>query len=156
MQRRILFILFALQLCGAFISPCYAEVNARAPEPQQAEELVRSFYQWYTNVYSTDKKHPAEHDVIYEYVGPCTVQRCRKDLKKNAMDADYFLRTNGFEPEDAARLVVHKSIKLNEHLAIVPVGEDKPYILVFVQEEQGKLRIIKEEDIFCFKAQGVQ
>lgn len=148
MQRKILFILLAVQLCGIFTSLGYAEINARVAEPQKAEELVAYFYQWYVTVYGKDKIHPAERDAIYEYVAACTIERCRRDLRKGSVDADYFLKTNDFSPEDADKLIVYKGINLNECLSLVPVGGAEPYLLVFVQKEQGELRIVKVEDIF--------
>ena len=114
---------------------------------QTPDGFVRDFYNWYIDKQRNEHYFPAEDDSIYKYVHVCTVNRLRINMKKRIAGSDYFLKTNDFEYEYFKRtFMVHKSLKINDSLSIVPVGGEKPYAIVFVQKTKDGWRIIKVED----------
>ena len=90
-----------------------------------------------------------KNDAIYNYVSACTVDRRRINIKKRISDSDYFLKGNDFDYELLKKAFkVHGAVKINDSLSIVPIGNEKPYAIVFVQKTKDGWRIIKVEDTF--------
>jgi len=126
--------------------------NNRAIAAQQnPQDLVRYFYIWYIEEGDKDLLNsPINNDEMYKYVYPCTVKKCRIDLKQARGDADYFFRTNGFYLQEGLKsLAVHAPVSISDSIALVPVGfNERLRVVVFVQKTTEGWRIIKVEDIF--------
>ena len=128
--------------------------NVAYASEQTPEILVSDFYNWYIEALHKQNVHkkaisPEKDDMIYNYVDRCTVNRYRLDLKKGAIDHDYFLKSNDFEYEYFKKIYrVHKAVKIDDSLSIVPVGYENPYVIVVVQKTKDGWRIIKVEDRF--------
>ena len=90
---------------------------------------------------------PEKDDIIYNYVYECTVNKYRINVKKGIADSDYFLKSNDFMYEYFKKIYkAQKAVKINDSLSIVPVGDEQPHLIVFVQKTKAGWRIIKVED----------
>ena len=116
---------------------------------QTPEDLVRDFYTWYIELSTASRNIPVYDKKIYDYVYPCTVNRCRKDHEKVARDSDYFTKSQDIWKELLDELVVYQAISINDSVSIVPVSINPKMnwnIIVFVKKEDDALYIIKVED----------
>lgn len=127
--------------------------NAQCAE-QTADDLVRDFYAWYVEKKNSmsPRGFPEHDDAIYSYVYACTVNRLRVDIKKGAMDSNYFLKSNDFDYEYVKKILrVHTPVKIDNSLTLVPVGGAKSSFLVaFVQKTKEGWRIIKVENGYLY------
>lgn len=117
------------------------------------EDFVKEFYTWYITRSIDSDEILEENDDIYKYVHACTVNKLQITYRKGLMFSNYFFQTNGFDPRPGDIPIVTKSVKITETVSIVPVGyhgsdwQTEPYLIVFVENQKGGLRITKVEDI---------
>lgn len=137
---------FFVQFACVFCFFCFP-VDGVYCKSETPVDFIREFYTWYMENIKDIKSMPIYNDKIYEYVYTCTVNRLRSDLHQGNMDTDYFLKTQDFDyDDDAPSLKVYDAIGVHNSLFLVPVGKEKPYLLVFVQRTSEGWRIIKVED----------
>ena len=122
------------------------------PEPQQ---LVRSFYLWYFMKSQSISEHPLQNDEIRAYVAAGTLKRLRADLERGTLpgDMDYFLKAQDILDEWPESLHVFEAIVLGDGTMVVPVSfglETKISTIVFLQKDNGVLRIVKVDDTFPY------
>ena len=145
------FTLSLILLAGS--TPCMQAAGAESGSVQtEPQALVGEFYTWYVATSAASPNLPILDDAIYKFVYPCTVKRCRIDLKKGIVSADYFLQSNDFDPEFYADATPHEPIQLGPEVCMVPLGfrgtHGEPILIVFVQNDDGELRISKVEAPF--------
>ena len=139
----VIFLLFVISALPARQGHC---------ETQTPEQLVRDFYTWYINMYDIPGVYTIDDDEIYKYVYTCTVKRLRMEHEMSIVDADYFLTGQDFDSKYLNNMLIRKAIKINDTVCIVPVSfgleNGMLSLIVFVQNENGILRITKVEDMF--------
>lgn len=122
------------------------------PEPQQ---LVRSFYLWYFKKSESGSEHPLRNNEISAYVAADTLKRLRADLERGTLpgDMDYFLKAQDILDEWPESLHVTEAVVLGDGTVVVPVSfglETKISTIVFLQKDNGMLRIVKVDDTFPY------
>ena len=118
---------------------------------QDVESFVQDFYKWYMKQSLLTDDRPVFDDAIFKYVCKCTAKRVRLDYKRMVGHADYYLRGQDFGKELLDKLMVGKSIDVDDSLSLVPVSaifrkEYAPHILVYVEKTKGRMCISKVED----------
>lgn len=120
-------------------------------EQSNNSKLVASFYQWYLQSLLKNE-NPLFNNKIYEYVDPCTVRKCRTDIKRASIGVEYFTKSHDTNEEWVLELNVHEEISVAGDTSIIPVdfaqgkNDGSPCMIVFIRVHDGKSRIIKVED----------
>ncbi len=144
MKNTFFALLVVMTLCFS-IMPCSAALAAQ----QNPQSLVKDFYAWYIEEMKDFRNVPIKNDAIYKYVYACTVNKCRINIKQGLVYSDYFLCSNDFDYESFKKmLTVYNPVRISDDVSLVPVGNDKLYIVVFVQKTKEGWRIIKVENVF--------
>jgi hypothetical protein len=113
------------------------------------ENFVKDFYIWYLDKYIKHEKQ-LNDDAIYKYVDLSLIKKLKIDKKRIVMDFDYFI--TGQDYLDEIKIEVYNAIKINDATLVVPVNlwndikinpEHLPTVLVFLEKENEKFRIIK-------------
>ena len=146
MKNEHIFIKLILAIFFLFI-----HTNTSYSSEETPEGLVGTFYDWYIERLQAqhlrdEPMSPEKDDIIYNYVYECTVNKYRINVKKGIADSDYFLKSNDFMYEYFKKIYkAQKAVKINDSLSIVPVGDEQPHLIVFVQKTKAGWRIIKVE-----------